>query len=215
MSRPGDGRSLYLCVAQNAGATRCLKRPPLTAGASERGDRATPGELRRTQNWVGPPGATPTTASYVPPPPKELMACLGSWETFLHERALPPLVHVALAHYQFEAIHPFLDGNGRVGRLLITLAMIERGVLPAPLLYLSAYFEATRAEYFARLRGIQEDAAWEAWLRYFLDGVARQSEDALRRAEQVNSLLAEWRRRLADTPSPAGSRRCGGGCRRA
>lgn len=166
-------------------------------------DRATPGEFRRTQNWAGPPGATPATASYVPPPPEELMACLGPWEKFLHERALPPLVHVALAHYQFEAIHPFLDGNGRVGRLLITLSMLERGVLPAPLLYLSAYFEATRAEYYARLRGIQEGAEWEAWVRYFLDGVARQSEDALRRAEQINSLLADWRRRLADAPSPA------------
>jgi Fic family protein len=168
-----------------------------------RGDRATPGEFRRTQNWVGPAGATPETASYVPPPPEELMACLGPWEKFLHERALPPLVHVALAHYQFEAIHPFLDGNGRVGRLLITLSMIERGVLPAPLLYLSAYFEATRSEYYARLRAIQEGAAWESWIRYFLDGVARQSEDALRRAEQINSLLAGWRRRLADAPSPA------------
>jgi Fic family protein len=168
-----------------------------------RGDRATPGEFRRTQNWVGPPGATLATASYVPPPPEELMACLGPWEKFLHERALPPLVHVALAHYQFEAIHPFLDGNGRVGRLLITLSMLERGILPAPLLYLSAYFEATRAEYYARLRGIQARGEWEAWLRYFLDGVARQSEDALRRAEQVNSLLADWRRRVADAPSPA------------
>ncbi len=168
-----------------------------------RGDRATPGEFRRTQNWVGPPGATPATASYVPPPPEELMACLGPWEKFLHERALPPLVHVALAHYQFEAIHPFLDGNGRVGRLMITLSMLERGLLPAPLLYLSAYFEATRAEYYTRLRGIQEGGEWEAWVRYFLDGVARQSEDALNRAEQVNSLLGDWRRRLAGAPSPA------------
>lgn len=168
-----------------------------------RGDRATRGEFRQTQNWVGPPGATPVTASYVPPPPEELIACFGPWETFLHERALPPLVHVALAHYQFEAIHPFLDGNGRVGRLLITLSMIERDILPTPLLYLSAYFESTRAEYYARLRGVQESAEWEAWLRYFLDGVAHQSEDALRRVEQVNSLLAGWRRRMTDTPSPA------------
>ena len=182
--------------------TRELHRKLMTG---VRGDRATPGEFRRTQNWVGPPGATPATASYIPPPPEKLMACLGPWETFLHDRVLPPLVHIALAHYQFEAIHPFLDGNGRVGRLLVTLALVERGVLPAPLLYLSAYFEATRTEYFARLRGIQEDAAWEAWLHYFLEGVARQSEDALRRAEQVNSLLTEWRRRLADAPSPAAS----------
>jgi Fic family protein len=171
-----------------------------------RGDSATPGEFRRTQNWVGPAGATPERATYVPPPPEELMSCLGPWEKFLHERTLPPLAHVALAHYQFEAIHPFLDGNGRVGRLLITLSMIERGVLPAPLLYLSAFFEATREEYYARLRGIQEHAEWEAWMRYFLEGVTRQSEDALRRAEQINSLLADWRQRVADAPSPAPGR---------
>jgi Fic family protein len=171
-----------------------------------RGNSATPGEFRRTQNWVGPAGATPERATYVPPPPEELMSCLGPWEKFLHERALPPLAHVALAHYQFEAIHPFLDGNGRVGRLLITLSMIERGVLPAPLLYLSAFFEASREEYYARLRAIQEHAEWEAWMRYFLEGVTRQSEDALRRAEQINSLLAEWRQRVADAPSPAPGR---------
>jgi Fic family protein len=171
-----------------------------------RGNSATPGEFRRTQNWVGPAGATPERATYVPPPAEELMTCLGPWEKFLHERALPPLAHVALAHYQFEAIHPFLDGNGRVGRLLITLSMIERGVLPAPLLYLSAFFEATREEYYARLRAIQEHAEWEAWIRYFLEGVTRQSEDALRRAEQINSLLAEWRQQVADAPSPAPGR---------
>jgi Fic family protein len=171
-----------------------------------RGNSSIPGEFRRTQNWVGPAGATPESATYVPPPPDELMACLGPWEKFLHERALPPLVHVALAHYQFEAIHPFLDGNGRVGRLLITLMLIERGVLPEPLLYLSAFFEATRDEYYARLRGIQQDAEWEAWLRYFLEGLAQQAEDALRRVEQINTLLAEWRQRVADAPSSAPAR---------
>ena len=104
-----------------------------------RGDVATPGEFRRSQNWIGPPGCTLVNATYVPPPPSELMACLDSWERFLHDDALPPLVHAALAHAQFEAIHPFLDGNGRVGRLLITLLLVEREVIPSPLLYLSAY----------------------------------------------------------------------------
>src|SRR5438034_1265981 len=126
-----------------------------------RGGAATPGEFRRSQNWVGPPGSTLADAIYVPPPADELMGCLGAWEKFLHDGSLPPLVHAALAHSQFEAIHPFLDGNGRVGRLLITLLLVEKGVLPAPLLYLSAYFEATRPEYYARLLAVTENGEWE------------------------------------------------------
>ena len=110
-----------------------------------------------------------------------------------HESTHPPLVQAALAHYQFEAIHPFLDGNGRVGRLFITLFLVERSILPTPLLYLSAFFEATRRDYCERLRGVSERGEWEAWLHYFLNGVARQSEDALSRAERINRLLANWR----------------------
>ncbi len=158
-----------------------------------RGDRATPGEFRRSQNWIGPPGCTLANATYVPPPPTELMTCLGDWEKFLYESSLPPLVQAALAHYQFEAIHPFLDGNGRVGRLFIALFLVERSILPAPLLYLSAFFEATRRDYYERLQGISEFGEWEAWLLYFLNGVARQSEDALSRAERINRLLTNWR----------------------
>ncbi len=158
-----------------------------------RGTQATPGEFRRTQNWIGPPGATPATARYIPPPPAEMMECLRAWERFLHETALPPLVQIALAHYQFEAIHPFLDGNGRVGRLLITLFLVERNVLPKPLLYLSAFFEATRGDYYDRLLGVSEGGEWGAWLEYFLTGVARQAEDALGRATRINELLAQWR----------------------
>src|SRR5947207_7267355 len=116
--------------------------------AGVRGDHATPGEFRRSQNWIGRPGATLANATYVPPPPDLLMDCLGAWEKFLHDRSLPVLVQAALMHVQFEAIHPFLDGNGRVGRLLITLFLVEREVLPTPLLYLSAFFEATRADYY-------------------------------------------------------------------
>jgi Fic family protein len=162
-----------------------------------RGQHAAPGEFRRTQNWIGKPGATLAQAAYVPPPPDSMGDHLSAWEKFLHNRMLPPLVHAALSHYQFEAIHPFLDGNGRVGRLLITLELCERELLPAPLLYLSAFFEATRADYYAGLRGVSEHGDWAGWLQYFLNGVARQSEDALSRAERINALLTGWHNELA------------------
>jgi Fic family protein len=166
-----------------------------------RGDAATPGEFRRSQNWIGPAGCTLANASFVPPPPDRLMDCLGAWEKFLHDETLPPLVHAALAHSQFEAIHPFLDGNGRVGRLLITLLLVERQVLPSPLLYLSAYFEATRPEYYARLSGVTERGEWEEWLAYFLRGAAGQAEDALGRIQRIDALLGRWREELAKAPS--------------
>lgn len=169
-----------------------------------RGNQATPGEFRRSQNWIGPPGSTLANATYVPPPPAALMGCLGNWEKFLHESNLPPLVIAALAHYQFEAIHPFLDGNGRIGRLTITLFLVEREVLPAPLLYLSAFFEASREEYYDHLLAVSERGTWETWLRYFLTGVARQAADALHRAEQINTLLGQCRRQLAGSSSKAG-----------
>jgi Fic family protein len=162
-----------------------------------RGKHAAPGEFRRSQNWIGRPGETLAQAKYVPPPPDVLGEHLYALERFFHERMLPPLVHVALAHYQFEAIHPFLDGNGRVGRLLITLQLCQRNILPAPLLYLSAFFEATRADYYAGLRGVSENGDWEGWVQYFLNGVARQSEDALSRAERLNQLLTDWRGQLS------------------
>ncbi|ODN41307.1 Fic family protein [Piscirickettsia litoralis] len=162
-----------------------------------RGNHATPGEFRRTQNWIGPPGCTLNTAKYVPPTPEELMECLGKFELFLHNEQLPVLIHIALCHYQFEAIHPFLDGNGRVGRLLITLLLIERGILPAPLLYLSAFFEATRDEYYKHLYQVSSQANWNDWLIYFLNGVAVQSEDALSRAERINALLSTWKLQVA------------------
>lgn len=161
-----------------------------------RGGYATPGEFRRTQNWIGRPGELLANARYVPPPPDALGEALGNWEKFLHERMLPPLVHVALAHYQFEAIHPFLDGNGRIGRLLVTLELCQRGILPGPLLYLSAFFEATRNEYYSGLLRVSEEGDWEGWLRYFLSGMARQSEDSLSRAERINQCLAGWRSEL-------------------
>jgi Fic family protein len=169
-----------------------------------RGEHATPGDLRKTQNWIGRPGSTLATASFVPPPPGEVEPCLAAWEKFIHQSELPPLIVIALAHYQFEAIHPFLDGNGRVGRLLITLFLIERKILPTPLLYLSAFFEATRRDYYDGLRGVSAHGAWSDWLEYFLLGVARMSEDALSRATRINDLLVDWRQKMAghstDTP---------------
>jgi Fic family protein len=164
-----------------------------------RGHHATPGELRRSQNWIGPPGSTLTQATYVPTPHEEMLDYLGAWEEFLHDESLPPLVQTALMHYQFEAIHPFLDGNGRVGRLLITLLLMQRGVLPLPLLYLSAFFEATRRDYYDSLRAVTERSAWEDWLLYFFNGVARQSEDALSRAERINQQLDQWRKHVSGT----------------
>lgn len=166
-----------------------------------RGDIATPGAFRRSQNWIGPPGSTLANATFVPPPADQLMDCLGPLETFLHDDSLPPLVHAALAHSQFEAIHPFLDGNGRVGRLLITLLLVQKGVLPAPLLYLSAYFEATRAEYYASLLAVTGRGAWEEWLAYFLRGVAEQADDAVTRIQRIDGQLDRWREALARVSS--------------
>jgi len=193
-------------VALEHGISR-LKKLPLSVRLTRelheklmtgvRGHHATPGRFRTIQNWIGKPGSTAATASYIPPPPGEVEPCLAAWEKFLHESKLPPLVTIGLAHYQFEAIHPFLDGNGRVGRLLITLFLIERQILPTPLLYLSAFFEASRREYYDNLRSVSEHGAWNDWLEYFLLGVARMSEDALRRAATINQLLAQWQRKVS------------------
>lgn len=166
-----------------------------------RGSHATPGEFRRSQNWIGTPGCTLNTAKFVPPSPEHLMDCLGAFEKFLHDRQLPPLVHTAFCHYQFEAIHPFLDGNGRVGRLLIILLLIEQKMLPVPILYLSAFFEATRDEYYKQLYSVSAKGTWNDWLIYFLNGIAVQSEDVLLRAERINDLLNKWKIQVASSAS--------------
>jgi Fic family protein len=208
---PADVREVANYVTALEHGIRLLKKLPLSTRLIRevhtklmrgvRGNAATPGEFRRSQNWIGRPGSTLATASYIPPPPEALASCMGELEKFLHDQSLPPLVQVALAHYQFEAIHPFLDGNGRVGRLLITMFLIERSILPTPLLYLSAFFEATRQDYYSALRGVTERAAWEDWLQYVLNGVARQSEDALYRAERINETLAAWQLQVAGSSS--------------
>jgi Fic family protein len=157
-----------------------------------RGNSATPGQFRKSQNWIGPAGCTLQNASYIPPPPDKLMDCLDEWEQFLHDRKTPPLIQAALLHYQFEAIHPFLDGNGRLGRLLIILFLVERKILSAPFLYLSVFFEITRSEYYSHLAAVSQKSLWNPWLEYFLNGIARMSEDAISRANRITRLLEQW-----------------------
>jgi Fic family protein len=152
-----------------------------------RGDRATPGEFRRSQNWIGPSGSNPANAPYVPPPVAQMNKCLSDWEKFLHDRStFPDLIHAAIAHAQFEAIHPFLDGNGRVGRLLITLELIERKRLSQPLLYLSAFIETYRQDYYELLQRIRTHGDWNRWIRYFLTGIEQVAKDA---SGQTRALL--------------------------
>lgn len=174
-----------------------------------RGATREPGEFRRSQNWIGPAGCTLATATFVPPPPHEMRAALDNFEKFLHtDRPLPVLIQCGLAHAQFETIHPFLDGNGRVGRLLITFLLCQREILQRPLLYLSLYLKAHRAEYYDRLMAVRTDGNWEGWLRFFLRGVTATSLTATRTARAILELRESGRAivlQLAN-PSPAGQR---------
>lgn len=158
-----------------------------------RGHEKNPGEFRTSQNWIGPSGCTLLQAQFVPPPPDEVQRCLAALEEFLHDTRLPTLVHVALAHAQFETIHPFLDGNGRVGRLLIALLLCERKVLRQPLLYLSTYLKAHREEYYDRLTAIRLHGDWEGWLAFFLQGVVEVSEAATVTARSITELRETMR----------------------
>jgi Fic family protein len=158
-----------------------------------RGRDKTPGEFRRSQNWIG--GGNPENAIYVPPPVDDMQILLDDLEKFLHRphpEGIPPLLECALVHYQFEAVHPFLDGNGRIGRLLITLLVIERRCLSLPLLYLSAYFEKHREEYYDQLLTVSQTGNWTAWLLFFLRGVAEQADDAVKRAARVLDLRQRY-----------------------
>lgn len=161
-----------------------------------------PGEFRMIQNMIGSPGNTPQAASYIPPPPSDLPGCLDAWENFLHDDRLPPLIHIALVHAQFEAIHPFTDGNGRIGRLLISLLLLERQIIPSPLLYLSVYIDATRNQYIHRLQAITERGEWEEWLLYFLRGVRVQSDQAVGYIRSISGLFEEWRKQVKGDPAP-------------
>src|SRR5947207_4417178 len=159
-----------------------------------RGGRLQPGALRTSQNWIGPAGCTLTTATFVPPPHQAVPEALGDLETFLHAHdELPPLVKIALAHVQFETVHPFLDGNGRVGRLLITFLLTERGVLHKPVLYLSHFFKQHRQEYYEHLQAVRDRGAWEEWLGFFLRGVIGVAVEAADTARRILQLREQHR----------------------
>lgn len=158
-----------------------------------RGGNLTPGEFRRTQNWIGAAGSTIETATYVPPPIDEMMMGLDQLEKFIHAGSdIPALVRAAMIHYQFEAIHPFLDGNGRVGRLLMILLFCEWDILPQPLLNLSVYFERYRQEYYDRLLAVSQRGEWDEWIRFFLRGVSEQAKDSLVRLDRLQGLRSKY-----------------------
>ena len=169
-----------------------------------RGGAATPGEFRTTQNWIGEPGCSLDQAKFVPPPVPEMNEALDAFEKYLHAPSdLPPLIRMALIHYQFEAIHPFVDGNGRIGRLLISLLLCEEKILPSPLLYLSAFFERHRKEYYDHLLAISQRGDWEGWVEFFLRGVADQAADAVRRAARLRELREQYLRKVQTARSSA------------
>lgn len=183
-------------------STRLIKEAHATLLQSVRGGESakTPGEFRRTQNWIGRPGSTLNTATYVPPPAHELDRLLGQWERYLHsETKEPHLVKIALLHYQFEAIHPFLDGNGRIGRLLITLYLCHTGLLSEPLLYLSSYFERYRDDYYRHLLAISTEGAWQDWITYFLTGVRDTAREALADTQRLVNLYQRYRQLMDET----------------
>ena len=164
-----------------------------------RGGEKRPGELRDEQVWIGAPDAPIEEARYIPPPGNLVRDLLFDWERFVNESgALPPLFQCAMMHYQFEAIHPYLDGNGRIGRLLITLFLCAKKILPTPLLYLSAYFERDRNAYYDQLFRLSATGDWEAWVVYFLRGVAEQARDALLRVRRVRDLQDQKRQALLE-----------------
>ena len=167
-----------------------------------RGGYATPGEFRRSQNWIGPPGCTLADATYVPPPVAEMNEALDQFEKYLHSASdLPLLIRLALVHYQFEAIHPFLDGNGRIGRLLIILLLGAEKALPQPVLYLSAFFERRRQDYYERLIGVTRAGRWAEWIDFFLAGVAEESRDAVLRTAELMSLWQDYRDKVTQARS--------------
>lgn len=170
-----------------------------------RGQYLTPGELRTSQNWIGPGGCTLNEATFVPPPPHEVANALGALETFLHaDDGLPLLLKIGLAHVQFETIHPFLDGNGRVGRLLITFLLCEKGGLHKPVLYLSHYFKRHRQRYYELLQATRDEGDWEAWLEFFLQGVAEVSVQAAETARRILALREDHRSAIAANLGRAG-----------
>jgi len=167
-----------------------------------RGEHRTPGEFRTSQNWIGPPGSTIHNAVFIPPPPHDMQTALSDLEKFIHKKNnLPILVKNALIHGQFETIHPFLDGNGRVGRLLITFLLVHNDILKQPLLYVSYYFKQNRQEYYDRLNNIRNKGDWEGWLKFFLRGVYEISKQSTEAAQKILALQERDRARIAHSPN--------------
>ena len=166
-----------------------------------------PGEFRTKQNWIGPPGCRPDKARFVPPPHQELNRLLSEWESYVHtDTRQPPLVKAALMHYQFETIHPFIDGNGRIGRLLITLFLCETGCLSQPLLYLSGFFDETREDYYRLLLEVSQKGSWREWVEYFLRGVCQQAQRSLEDTQHILDLYESYQLKLKEgkrTPQEA------------
>ncbi len=207
--RPGDvDEVINYIAAMNHGLARLAELPVSVRLIREiherllsgvRGQHLVPGELRTSQNWIGPSGCTLTEAMFVPPPPYEVPRLLAELERFLHDQSpLPLLIRIGLAHAQFETIHPFLDGNGRVGRLLITFLLCEKDVLLKPVLYLSHYFKQHRQEYYDALQAVRDRGDWEGWLAFFLEGVYQVSQQATDTARRILSLREHHRQVITD-----------------
>ncbi|MCG9896321.1 MAG: Fic family protein [Fimbriimonadaceae bacterium] len=172
--------------------------------AGVRGAHQTPGAFRTSQNWIGPAGATLQTAQFVPPPPDRLLEALGAWEDFVHQEGeLPALIKIGLLHAQFETIHPFLVGNGRVGRMLITFLLVAEGILAQPILYLSLFLKRNRTEYYDRLQRVRTHGEWEPWLKFFLAGMADTANDSAEKARTIIRMREEHRSLLAEDRSAA------------
>ncbi|GBD02193.1 Adenosine monophosphate-protein transferase SoFic [bacterium HR18] len=206
---PGDvGEVINYVRAMNYGLERLATLPVSVRLIKEihaelmrgvRGGQLTPGELRTSQNWIGPAGCRLSEATFVPPPPHEIPQALADLEQFLHTQDdMPALIRVGLAHAQFETIHPFLDGNGRIGRLLITFLLVEKGLLRKPVLYLSHYFKQHRSEYYDRLQAVRDAGDWEGWLEFFLRGVVEVSEEATRTAAAILRMREDYRARITE-----------------
>ena len=183
---------------------RLIKEMHAMLLAKGRGAGKSPGEFRRTQNWIG--GSRPGNARFVPPPPEQVMPLMGDLEKFMHDpRRLPLLVKAALVHVQFETIHPFLDGNGRLGRLLITLLLCSEGALSEPILYLSLYLKTHRNDYYEHLQRVRTDGDWEAWVLFFLQGILDTAEQATTSAKAILQLLERDREKIEQLGRASGS----------
>jgi Fic family protein len=203
--RPLNGRMLAGVaqgIADNFGISEWIPRVVMKKG---RGSQKEPGEFRRSQNWVG--GTRPGNALFVPPPPDQVLECLGALEKFLHNDPVktPLLIKAALAHVQFETIHPFLDGNGRLGRLLLTFLFCAEGALREPLLYLSLYFKQHRQQYYDLLQSVRLTGDWEAWVRFFLTGVEETANQAGQTAKALMKLAAADEQRIQTIGKASGS----------